>query len=92
MTKTIAQLWNGNINPIKSLNENNPEIKNLENLMERNLDNLLKEVNGKSKEIFEKYNDCIEEYLTLTTEQAFFDGFCLGTKLIIETFSLNYEE
>lgn len=57
--------------------------------MERNLDNLLKEVNGKSKEILEKYNDCIEEYLTLTTEQAFCDAFCLGTKLIIETLNLN---
>lgn len=60
--------------------------------MERNLDNLLKEVNRKSKEILEKYTDCIEEYLILTTEQAFCNGFCLGTELIVERLSLNYEE
>lgn len=84
MTKTIAQLWSGKLNPIEYLGINNKEIKNLENLMQRNLEKLENNLDEKSQEIFEKYNDCINEYISILCEQSFCDGFCLGTKIVTE--------
>ncbi len=37
MTKTMAQLWYGNLEPIRYLGKNNTEIKDLERLIERSL-------------------------------------------------------
>ena len=84
MTKTIAELWSGNLDPIRYLGKNNPEVKHLEDLMQRNLDRLEENMNEKAKDIMERYNDCLSEYLTLNTEQAFCDGFCLGMKIAVE--------
>lgn len=84
MTKTIAQLWNGNLVPISYLDKNNPEIKQLEGLIHRNLQKLKQTLNKDNREAFEKYNDCINEYITITNEQVFCDGFCLGAKMTAE--------
>ena len=84
MTKTIAQLWNGNLEPVVYSGRNNPEIKKLENLMQRNLEKLEQDIDENSRKIFEKYNDCINQYLIATGEQAFCDGFCLGAKITTE--------
>ena len=84
MTNTIANLWNGNLEPIRYLGQNSKEIKQLENLLERNQEKLEETLTEISKKLFEKYNDCMNEYILLTTEQAFCDGFCLGVKIISE--------
>lgn len=41
----------------------------------------------KQKELFEKYNDCMNEYIAAISEQAFCDGFCVGTKITAEALS-----
>jgi len=84
MTTTIAQLWNGTLEPIRHLGKNNSEIKQLEDLIQRNIEKLKPTFNEETKKIFEKYNDCINEYIILLGEQAFCDGFCLGTKISSE--------
>ncbi len=81
MTKTIATLGNGNIDPIRYLGENNYEIKRLEKLKERNSEKLEKILDEPPAQIFEAYTDCINEYTSLIAEEAFCDGFCLGTKI-----------
>ena len=85
MTDTIGQLWNGILEPVRYLGKNNPEIKQLENLLQCNLKNLEGNLNERLKGLLEKYNDCINEYIALTNEQAFCDGFCLGTKITVES-------
>lgn len=84
MTKTIAQLWNGTLEPVLHSGKNNIELKKLENLLNRHLKNLENELDEKSKALFEKYHDCINEYLIVISEQTFCDGFCLGTKITAE--------
>lgn len=84
MTKTITELYNGNLLPIKNLGRYNDEIKQLENLMEKNLEMLEKELNEEQKAIFNKYDSNINEYMYLLSQQAFCDGFCIGTKLLAE--------
>lgn len=84
MLNTIMQLWNGTLEPISHLGLNNPDIRRLENLIQRNREKVEANLAESEKEIFEKYNDCINEYAILLSEQAFCDGFCLGTKITVE--------
>ena len=37
--------------------------------------------------LFEKYNDCIDEYISAICEQAFCEGFCVGTRISSESLS-----
>ena len=84
MTKTIAQLWNGSLEPCHNFGLKNSEIRQLEKLMLKNGENLEANLNEKERDIFLKYSDCVNEYTILIAEQAFCDGFCLGAKIITE--------
>ncbi len=84
MTNTIADLWNGSLEPKGCSKTNHFEIKDLDMLINQNLDKLEKVLDKKSKEVFTSYRDCMEEYAYLYGEQAFCDGFCLGVKLAAE--------
>ena len=81
---TIAKLWNGNLEPIRYSGINNQEIQELENLIQSNYSHVLETADVKTKENFEKFKDCFEEYLSLVCEQSFCDGYALGSKLLVE--------
>lgn len=85
--KLISQLWNGNIKPIVNFWKNNKQLRELENYMQRHLETLESTLKDDEKISFEKYSGCIDEYITLIVEQAFTDGFSLGTKLFAEAIS-----
>ena len=84
MSKTIIKLWNGTLDPIRYLGKNNAEMRQLEDLIQRNLNELEENLNKNEKKLFEKYYDCINEYIIVISEQAFYDGFCRGTKIVAE--------
>lgn len=84
MTKTISQLWCGNLEPVMHLGANNIEIAKMEKLMSDNFSKLKTNINDEQKEILEKYLDCVNDYVLLISEQSFCDGFCLGTKISAE--------
>ena len=84
MTKTISQLWGGNLNPVMHLGANNIEIGKMEKLMSDNFSKLKTNINDEQKAILEKYLDCVNDYVLLISEQSFCDGFCLGTKISAE--------
>lgn len=84
MTKTIEQLWNGTLEPINYLGKDNKDLKQLESLIQRNLEKLEKGLNENQQEILKKFNDCTNEYITLISEQAFCDGFSIGAKITVE--------
>lgn len=52
--------------------------------MIRNQEKIKSELNERQKELLEKYDECNNEYVSLTNEQAFSDGFCLGMKIAVE--------
>ena len=90
MLKTIAELWNGALEPIRYLGVNNSQIKQLDKLIQSNSERLKENLSETAKEIFKKYDDCITEYISILSEQAFCEGFCLGTKITSE--ALTYGE
>lgn len=84
MSGMISKIWNGSLSPVRQLGEGNRECRELEKLMERNLETLKRELDGSAKETFRKYNLCVEEYLLVCCEQSFCDGFSLGARLTAE--------
>ena len=85
MQQTIIDLWNGNIAPCEHCGSHDPVINKLMSLMERNQEKLSSGLTEAQMETFQKYTDCSDEYLLRMIELAFCDGFCLGSKLIMET-------
>lgn len=88
MKSIIKELWNGNIAPIKNYENNNNEIKNIIRLIEKNKAVLAPTLNEEQKTAFERYICCVEEYLSLSTEQAFCSGFSFGSKFLSEALAI----
>lgn len=83
----IARLWNGSVVPVRNFGEGNPEMKELERLIRSNMENLGGSLNEKERAGLTKLVDCINEYMYVANEQAFCDGFCLGTRITAEAVS-----
>ena len=84
MTRTIMDLWNGNLTPGEHCGEHDPEVNSLIDLMRQNRESLCSGLTGAQMEVFQKYIGCSEEYLLRMLEWAFYDGFCLGSRLVTE--------
>ena len=85
MTQTIIDLWNGNITPCAHCGAHDAAANELIGLMKRNREKLCTGLTEAQMELYQKYIDCSEEYLLRMMELAFYDGFCLGGKLVVET-------
>ena len=83
--KTIAKLWNGELEPYVHLGESSTEIKDLENTIRLSYEKLEKSLEVEAKALLDEYRDSIDDYTALITEQAFCEGFCLGTRLTAES-------
>lgn len=53
-------------------------------MMARNAEKLEKELGEQAKDIFSSYRECVDDYVALMGQQAFCDGFCLGSKIVAE--------
>ena len=85
MRSVINELWHGSIVPQKDSRNNSPEMKELMEYMARHHDDLLKTMSDEQKEIFEKFDDCWSEYVSLAEAAIFEYAFRLGARLTIET-------
>ncbi|MBR2047435.1 MAG: hypothetical protein IJ960_02455 [Oscillospiraceae bacterium] len=81
MSKTICDLWNGEIAPSEHCGAHDPVLNKLIILRQRNMEKLSGSLTDAQKEVFVKYIDCSEEFLLRSMELAFRDGFALGGKL-----------
>ena len=84
MKSMIKELWHGNINPQEDSRNNSPEMKELMEYMARHHDDLLKSMTDEQKEIFEKFEDCWDEYVSLAEAAIFEYAFRLGARLVME--------
>ena len=80
----IKELWHGNICPQTDSRNNSPEMKELMEYIARHHANLLKTLNDEQKEIFEKFDDCWSEYMSLAEAAIFEYAFKLGMRITIE--------
>ena len=87
LMKIIKEIWRGNLQPIAKFGDGVKQIAELERLKERHRETMLKILGDSNKENLEKYSDCVDEYVSIMCEQAFFEGFCLGSRIIAESAS-----
>jgi len=86
MRKILEELYHGNINPTCKQFHRGTQYDETLRCMCKNDEKLLTMLEGKEKETFEKYKDCIEEVHQFNEEDAFVTGFRLGARMIIESF------
>lgn len=84
MNNAISDLWNGNIAPCEHCGSYDPAVNELVGLVERNRQNLSDGLTAAQMETFQKYIDCTDEYLLRMLELSFYDGFRLGTNLVLD--------
>lgn len=84
MKNTITQLYMGQLEPKNVLGNGNVEMRRTEILIENNYNKLKEGLDEEMRAIFGKYSQCMDEYIVLISEQAFYDGFCLGMRILSE--------
>lgn len=82
---TLEDLWYGNIRPIENFIEGNMEYKGLLRLVSKNREALESELSPKQLDLFEKYNESVNEMNSKSETVAFKYGFSLGVKLMMES-------
>lgn len=87
MKRTLEALWNGQIAPGETSGINEAEMEGLTVLIDRNRGKLERMLTREQKEIFNKYVDCMDEFVYLSAAQAFCDGFCLASRFLMEALS-----
>lgn len=84
MTKTIGMLWGGELSPCQYFGMFNAKMRQQNHLVQDALDKLEKTLGENQKELLHQYCDSMERYNFTAAEQAFCDGFCMGTRLTSE--------
>ena len=87
MENMISELWFGNIAPCEHCGSHDRQANTLIGLIERNRENLSRELSDPQRALFQKYIDATEEYLLRMMELSFREGFCTGSRLTAEVFS-----
>ena len=85
MRSVINELWHGNIVPQEDSRTNTKEMKELISYIARHDEALEKLLTEEQKAIFEKYQDCWNEYVSLAEAAIFEYAFKLGMQIAIET-------
>ena len=85
MKSIINELWHGNIVPQEDSRTNTKEMKELISYIARHDEALEKLLTEEQKAIFEKYQDCWNEYISLAEAAIFEYAFKLGMQIAIET-------
>ena len=84
MKSIINELWHGNIVPQEDSRNNTKEMKELISYIARHDEDLGKLLTEEQKAIFEKYQDCWNEYVSLAEAAIFEYAFRLGARFALE--------
>ena len=84
MKSIINELWHGNIVPQEDSRNNTKEMKELISYIARHDEDLGKLLTEEQKAIFEKYQDCWNEHVSLAEAAIFEYAFRLGARLTME--------
>ena len=84
MKSMIKELWHENIIPGEDSRNNSKEMKELLGYMAIHHEDLEKAFTDEQKDIFEKFHDYWDEYVSLAEAGIFEYAFRLGARLTIE--------
>ncbi len=84
MKKVIRDMWYGHVIPVEKCGNKDSDIEDLSRLMAKNKAVLYTLMEEQEKDRFEKYADCVEEYVSLVAERAFCEGVQFTAKFLVE--------
>ena len=84
MKSILEELFYGNVCPNTDCRSKEKEVKELMGYIADHHDTLIAQLNEKQKEIFEKFDDCWGEYMSLSEAAIFEYAFCLGARLVLD--------
>lgn len=84
MTKTIGMLWGGELSPGQYFGITNTKMRQQDHLVQDALNKLEQTLGESQRELLHQYCNRMEHYQFTAAEQAFCDGFCMGTRLTAE--------
>ena len=84
MSKTIEELWYGNICPNIECGISTPLTKELMGYIANHHDNLMATLTEEQKELLERFDDCYAELTAINEREIFVYAFRLGAKMAIE--------
>ena len=89
MKSIINELWHGNIVPQEDSRNNSKEMKELISYIARHDEDLGKLLTEEQKAIFENYQDCWNEHVSLAEAAIFEYAFKLGARLMLDSLGEN---
>lgn len=87
MSNFIESLFFGNIEAQQQSITKNRELKKVWDELVACEEELSHKLSGSEKEMFEKYVDCYAKASLLNEKDSFVNGFRIGAKLTLDTFS-----
>lgn len=87
MRKLLEEFWYGSIFPQEQYVAQQPNIKPLIRLVEKNRTNLAETLTEAQKEVLEKYDDVVSEMNGILEREIFIYAFRLGGRFMVETLS-----
>ena len=91
MKSMINELWHGNIIPHEDSRTNTKEMRELISYIARHNEDLETLLTDEQKVILEKYQDCWNEYVSISEAVIFEYAFKLGARLVMEIRAKSYE-
>lgn len=86
MKSILEELFYGNVCPNTDCRNYEQDTKELMGDLSGHYDTLLNELNGKQKEVLEKFDDCYSELTDINEREIFVYAFRLGMRIAIEVF------
>ena len=80
MKKTIIELWNGSLEPIREPEVRSEELHLLVQYLDRHSDRLRDLLDDDGKETLQKLKDCYDEIESIVCEEAFSKVFSCGVR------------
>ena len=84
MNRTILKLWNGELCPASRSGLNNSKVRMPEARMACCRDAMKERLEDGQLRAFEQYISCVREYYDELIDQAFVDGYSMGTRITAE--------
>lgn len=84
MKEVMRDIWCGRVILMEKRGNQNADMEDILRLMEKNKEILYTLIDEQQKDRFEKYTDCVEEYVSFITQRAFCEGVEFTAKFLVE--------
>ena len=90
MREITKEIWHGNIVPQTDCRPQTEEFKQLTEYILRHKSDLTISLTNEQLEVFDKLEDCVTEYVSISEEAIFSYAFHLGMRTALEALQNNF--